>query len=133
MGGGSTYYNRQAMLRLVNRSYPLADEYRSKCNAFKGDIDEALRWVHQYCVLPSTIFAREYEELNVFEQKKEFPNPITDQLELIIRDYGWPALRQGLVDLANRKLELFRFIGLDTDKWTKTLAKFESLYHRIET
>lgn len=133
MASGSTFFNDRAMTLLVNHDKEAFEEFMSKLRVFHRDREKALRWVWQYVVMPNESLTEKYMKFNQPFERKEYPNTVTDQFEAIIKEYGWPAFRLGLVDFAQRQLNYRRYVGLDIDRATKLLATFESLYREFDT
>jgi hypothetical protein len=140
MAIGLMFFNRLAMLRLVNTDKGLKKEYLSKCRSFERqypNIDEAaihaLNWIFEQRVKKNEELAALYVKLDYREPPKERINSVADELERFIARVGWNVFKQALVDYAARRAESCRYVGLDAEKWETLKGRFKALYSNMVT
>ena len=130
------YYDRTAMLVFVNNNHLMGDLYQDACEKYQEEFEDLFMYTHhalteifETYIKNDPYWSQVYTELGGKEYvPKKFYNPITDELQTILRKNGWRMFRAALIELAERHVQSMRLTFLPVDRWETILGKFQSLY-----
>jgi hypothetical protein len=124
-------YNRQQMIRLINRNIELQDEYMEDTET---DPNDKLKEIFETRVRPDKSIALEYAKLSDRKVILLPDSPAVAEIRMMVRRMGWRGFIEAVSEYASQKETEMKIMGLYTHEkvWEGIKDKVGSVRKRVQ-